>query len=101
MLGKGPPPNRRDLVAGLQYRSRLGRLPAAHQPQMPPMLTGQQLRDQRALAVSAYGHDKPSVPPLHHIKRTKVNFGPIGVFRSFPQITRRLMLPSQKFEQQL
>ena len=65
MLGEAPAPCRRDLVARLQYRPRLGRLAAAHQPEMPPVAAGQQLDDQRALTVPAHRDDETGVPPFH------------------------------------
>ena len=65
MLVESPAPNRGNLVARLQHRTPPGRLPAANQTRMPPVFLGQELDNQRALAMSPGRQHEPGIPPLH------------------------------------
>jgi hypothetical protein len=65
MLVKPPAPNRGNLVARLQHRTVSGRLPAANQTGMPPVLLGQELDNQGTLAMAAGRQHEPGILPLH------------------------------------
>ena len=69
MLGEPAAPIRGDLVAGLQQRAPARRLPAAHQPGVPPALACQQLDDQRAFAVAPGRKHEAGVTPFHQTSR--------------------------------
>jgi hypothetical protein len=67
MLVQPSAPCRGDLVARLQHPSRFGRLPAANQAGVPPMLARQELDDQGALAVAASRENKSRILPTHQM----------------------------------
>ena len=67
VLTEASAPHRRNLVAGLQHRPQLWRLPAANEAGMPPVLSSQKLDDRRAFAMAASVQDKRSVMPFHQV----------------------------------
>ncbi len=67
MLAEASAPHRRNLVAGLQYRPQLRRLPAANQAGMPPVLFGQQFDDRRVFAMAASRQDERPIVPFHQV----------------------------------
>jgi hypothetical protein len=67
VLTEASTPHRCNLVAGLQHRPQLWRLPAANEAGMPAVLSGQKLDDRRAFAMAASIQDKRPIVPFHQV----------------------------------
>ena len=66
-LAEASAPHGGNLVAGLQHRPQLWRLPTANKAGMPPVRVRQKLDDGAAFAMAASRQDKGSIMPLHQV----------------------------------